>query len=69
MLLEFNIETGKISERVREIPRKPIYGVRISGRKNLNLFTRIIGFDHPLKRDKIQVMLNNYKSIEIGEKN
>lgn len=69
LLLEFNIETGKISEKVRKIPRKPIYAVRISGRKNLNLFTRIIGFDHPLKRDKIQVLLNNYKSIETGEKN
>lgn len=63
LLSEFGIETGKISEKIREKPRKPIYEVRISGRKNLNLFYVIIGFDHPLKRDKIQVLLNSYKSI------
>jgi hypothetical protein len=60
LLLDFEIESGKTSERINE-DRLPKYKLAVSGKENLTRFDKIIGFSHPIKREKLRLLLNGYK--------
>jgi|GEM_PF-1242329 DNA-binding transcriptional ArsR family regulator len=62
MLLNFRIVAGKITQVKRKrIGKKDIYLFRISGREHLKLFMEKIGFDNPIKKIKLQRLVESYK--------
>lgn len=63
MLEEFNITTGKISIRKYSKPNhNDQFRLIISGRHNIEIFNKEIGFDHSLKKKKLEISLQNYKN-------
>ncbi len=61
LLLEFGIESGKLTKIIDKRGFKPRHGFRISNKKNLQLFLNKIGFDHPLKKERLITLLQKYK--------
>jgi len=59
LLLKFGIRAGKIS-RVEDEPYKTRYRFGISHRNDLRLFAEKIDFNHPNKKEKLQISLNSY---------
>ncbi|MBU0899136.1 MAG: hypothetical protein KKB03_01765 [Nanoarchaeota archaeon] len=58
MLEEFRIKPGKTNKRKLN---KNFYNFNITGRHDLERFARGIGFNHPEKKEKLTVLLKNYK--------
>jgi len=60
LLLNFGIESGKIGPRPQRTGTV-LHEFRISGRRNLERFGKIIGLMHPKKKMQLKTLLNKYK--------
>ena len=58
-LKEINIQPNKITSRKRN-KRKRTYLIRISGEKELIKFYDYIGFNHPIKKKKLNTKISSY---------
>jgi intein/homing endonuclease len=64
LLSEFGIRTGKISKRKKVENQRRVYRFDITGRRDLEMFNKKIGFDHPEKKQKLQDSLESYQRYQ-----
>lgn len=65
LLKELGIKSGKIAKTNDKW--RPRYILRLSGKQNLIAFRDLIGFAHPEKREKLNMMINQYQIYRLYE--
>ena len=61
MLKDFGIDTSIINEKRRFGNRRPFYHITITGWWNFERFQKFVGFYHPLKYDRLNILISSNK--------
>lgn len=64
ILEEFGIRPGKTGKRRKTKNHKMKYRFNICGKQDLEVFNEEIGFDHPEKKKKLEILLKSYQRIQ-----